>query len=139
MPAFPLPALARLSAQAQLGSTRETVLACFLAARLVVATLPPYRLQGEQRRARADAAMAWLSALALPPAVRPALVALGEAASGEDPTATATALATLRVHAGDVLDDAAAAELDQLVRTVGTAAGESAAHAAAAARRRPTA
>lgn len=125
VPAFPFPALARLAGQAQLGETRETVLACLVAARLVLATLPPYRLLPDQRRTRAAAAIAWLSALAVPAAIRPALGTL-LGATGDGAPAVAGPLAALRealrTDAAGALDAAAAAELDRLAASVAAAA-----------------
>lgn len=116
VPAFPFPALARLAGQAQLGETRETVLACLVAARLVVATLPPYRLQPDQRRSRAAAALGWLGALAVPASIRPALGALYEATASAPAVAPAlrTLLDALRADPAGALDAPSMTELDQL-------------------------
>jgi hypothetical protein len=104
-----------------LGETRETVLACLVAARLVVATLPPYRLQPDQRRSRAAAALAWLSALAVPAPIRPPLAALFEA-TGDGAPAVGPMLdalrGALRADPTGALDAASAAELDRLALAV---------------------
>ncbi|MHB1225728.1 MAG: hypothetical protein ACYC2G_16995 [Gemmatimonadaceae bacterium] len=124
IPAFPFPALARLAGQAQLGETRETVLACLVAARLVLATLPPYRLQPDQRRSRSAAALAWLSALAVPAPVRPALTALYEATTDGAPSVGPMLDAlrdALRAAPPGALDAASAAELDRLALAVAEA------------------
>ncbi len=113
-PVFPFPALARRVGLAQLGESRETVLATLLGARLAIATMPPYRLPDEQREARARAALAWLDAIKLPATIRPSLVTLFEAASSGRPQIIAAALDNLRVHAADALDDASNVELQRL-------------------------
>ncbi len=113
-PVFPFPALARLAGLAQLGESRETVLATLLGARLAVATMLPYRLPDEQREERARAALAWLDAINLPATTRPALVTLFEAAGKGRPLTIAAALDNLRAHAADALDEASDAELQRL-------------------------
>ena len=110
-PVFPFPALTTLAARATLGASRETVLACLLAARLATAVLPPYRLTAEQRQRRADAAAAWLDALALPDAVRPPLRALVEATGSRSPSEIGAALLAMRQAVAPVLDGPSAAEL----------------------------
>lgn len=117
-PVFPFPALARLAGRAQLGESRETVLATLLGARLAVANIPPYRLPAEVREARARAALAWLDAINLPSTTRPALVALFEAAGEGRQENIAAALDNLRTHAADALDDASHAELQRLLRAL---------------------
>ena len=117
-PTMPFPALAALAGRAPIGETRETVLACLLAARLVRGTLPPYALTAEARRARAAATAGWLAALALPAAARPALLACCElSASGPTP-ALERALHALTIVAAPALDDAAASELTALRRSL---------------------
>lgn len=113
-PVFPFPALTTLAARATLGASRETVLACLLAARLATAVLPPYRLTPEQRQRRAAAAAGWLDALALPEAVRPALLALVEATASRPSPEIAAAVQAVREAAAPALDAPSAAELAAL-------------------------
>ncbi len=114
-PVFPFPALARLAGLAQLGGSRETVLAILLGARLAMASMPPYHLSADERTARARSALAWLDAISLPPGIRPAVAAV-LAASGEGrPETIANAIERLRTDARDALDEPSNAELGQLV------------------------
>ncbi|HEX5581594.1 MAG TPA: hypothetical protein VFX39_08465 [Gemmatimonadaceae bacterium] len=115
-PVFPFPALTALAARSALGATRETVLACLLGARLAVATLAPYRLSAEPRARRAAAAVAWLAALTLPDAMRPALAHLFEAAAGAPATELGAALLEVRRVAAEALDVQSCAELLEVVR-----------------------
>lgn len=113
---FPFPALARLAGLAPIGGSREAALAALVGARLVHATLPPYRLAPEHRDARANAALGWLSAITLEPTARTPLQALYQATGGEgDHAGMAAALRMAREAVGACLDDAAAAELDALL------------------------
>lgn len=109
---FAFAQLAGLTGRLPLGETRETVLACLLGARLVAAMVPPVCLAPEQRRARADAAAAWLAALALPDDVRPPLARLLEASADSVAAARAALLDVLQQV--PALDEPARAELEAL-------------------------
>src|SRR5262245_55526167 len=65
-PGFPLRSLAALASRAALGGPREVLLAAMQAARMVEGAAGPHPLPESLRRARANAARAWLAALALP-------------------------------------------------------------------------
>lgn len=117
-PRFPFPALAAETRAAALGGPREVALACLQGARLAVATLPPYALSAEQRRRRAEAALAWLTALALPAELRPPLVALYTAATRDASPALRDALLALSAAAEGALRPAATAELVALADAV---------------------
>lgn len=112
LPPFALPALAALAGRSTLGGARESALACLLAARLALALLPPDPMPEAPRRARAQATLAWLATIALPPATRDAAAAVVEASALEAavaPPPLAEALRALAALPG--LDEAASAEL----------------------------
>ena len=116
--AFRFPALAALAGRAALGGERESALAVMLAARLAAAMLPPDALAEALRAERARAAKVWLSSLALPAGVRPALVRVLEASAGESTGALATALERAADAVSGVLDAASSAELNALTRAL---------------------
>jgi hypothetical protein len=69
-PGFPLRSLAALAARAALGGPREVLLAAMQAARMVEGAAGLHPLPESLRRSRANAARAWLAALALPSSSR---------------------------------------------------------------------
>lgn len=117
-PVFPFRALAALVGRTALGGERETALALLLVARLAAALLPPDALPTEARAERAQAARTWLSSLALPAGVKPALVRVLEATGGESTASLASALERAIEAARKTLDAASAAELAALVRAL---------------------
>lgn len=95
--AFSAPALAEAAGAAQLGGDRELSIASFMAARLVLASLPPEPLSAEERMLRAERARQWLSALTMPQPARMALIRAidASAASGLDAAASLRELAQM--------------------------------------------
>ncbi|HEX3866402.1 MAG TPA: hypothetical protein VHV78_06590 [Gemmatimonadaceae bacterium] len=110
---FRFGALASLAGRAPLGGKREVTMALYLGARLAQDTLPEREIPEAARRERAGHAKHWLSTLALPPAVRPALASLIDASAGEPGAASKSVRAALTAT-GEVLDKDARAELLQL-------------------------
>ena len=118
-PVFRFRALAALAGRAALGGERETALAVLLAARLAVTLLPPDTLAPEARAERANAARTWLSSLALPAGVRPALTRVIDASAGDSTAAVGAALEKAADSVAKLLDAASNAELAALVRDLG--------------------
>jgi hypothetical protein len=110
---FRFPALAALAGRSALGGQREVALATYLAARLAHDVLPSRGLSSAVRGERANGAKTWLSTLALPAGVRPALARLVET-SGSGPGPTAEALRAVIAATTTLLDGRSKAELDQL-------------------------
>lgn len=81
--AFPFPSLAGAAARAAIGGEREAALACFMLARLSESLLVTPPIPPTVRNARAAAARAWLTSLALAPAQRAAFLALADACAGD--------------------------------------------------------
>ena len=122
-PAFRFRALATLAGRAALGGEREMALAALVAARLVAGVLPPDALPAALRATRAQAARAWLAALALPAGPRGAFGRLLDATAGEATAPLADALDKARDAAAKALDAASLAELGALARAVREGAG----------------
>lgn len=118
---FRFVALAVLAGRAPLGGHREVALATYLAARLADDTRSDRNLAPATRAERAGHARTWLSTLALPNAVRPALQKLLEATAGP-PAAAIPALRAVITVTADFLDPAARLELDQLASALDTQA-----------------
>lgn len=117
-PVFRFRALAALAGRASLGGERETALAVLMAARLASAMLPPDSLPLEARSERAQAARTWLSSLALPAGVRPALVRVVEASAGESADAVAASMERAVEGVTRLLDPPSTTELAMLVRAL---------------------
>lgn len=119
-PAFPFPALARLSGQAALGGPREAVLACYMAARLAHDALdtPGGAVPPSLRLARSRGARAWLGALAVPAPVRAPVAKLMDASTLNDPAALRPTLAAVIAVTAAYLDPAARSELDHLAQAL---------------------
>ena len=111
--AFRFPALAALAGRTPLGGQREVALATYLAARLAHEALPEGSLTQPLRAERAASAKSWMSTVALPAPVRPALARLVDASAGERRMVAEALLGVLSVTAV-VIDASARAELDQL-------------------------
>jgi hypothetical protein len=110
---FRFPALASLAGRAPLGGHREVALAAYLVARLAHDVLPERGLAQATRAERAGNAKNWLSTLALPTSVRPALARLVDASSGGRP-GVGDALRNVIAVADAFLDSAARSELEHL-------------------------
>jgi hypothetical protein len=115
---FRFPALAALAGRAPLGGQREVALAVYLVARMVDDTLPDRGLSAQTRTERASSARTWLSTVALPNTVRPALLKAIEASAGDPAEAGATLVDVTSVTA-NFLDAGARSELEQLAGTLG--------------------
>jgi hypothetical protein len=105
--------LAALAGRGQIGGDREVALAAFATARLVNGVLPPNALPAPARAARATAARQWLSALALPAALKTPFARLADATAAN----TSDVRAAMRVMidaAGPMLDAPSRAELERL-------------------------
>jgi hypothetical protein len=115
--AFRFPALASLAGRAALGGQREVALAVYLAARLAHDVLPQRGLSLAIRSGRMTAAKAWLSNLALPAPIRPAIVRLVEASTAA-PSSAADAVRNVIAVTANFLDQNARLELDRLAATL---------------------
>lgn len=113
-PAFRFAALASLAGRAPLGGRREVVLAVYMAARLAEDALPAHDVSREARGERAGHAKQWLSTLALPATMRPALIALIEASAADAPLVCRSLRAALAAVA-EGLDKNSRAEVTQLI------------------------
>ncbi len=116
-PRFRFRALATLAGRAPLGGAREVALATYLVARLVDDASPGHALPEGTRSARATAARGWLAAMALPSAVRPALMRLVDA-SGDDGPALHGALRNVITVTANYLDPAAVSDLEKLAQAL---------------------
>jgi hypothetical protein len=111
---FRFPALAALAGRGQIGGDREVALAFFLTARLVNGLLPPNALTAPARVTRAAAAKHWLSALALPAALKAPFARLAEATAKDETSDAQSALRAVITAAGATLDAPSRAELERL-------------------------
>jgi hypothetical protein len=110
---FRFPALAALAGRAPLGGQREVALATYMAARLADDVIPDRGIEAEVRTQRAGAAKSWLSNLALPAPIRPALARLIEA-SGGDRRGAAEAVRAVMTVTSSLLDARGRSELENL-------------------------
>jgi hypothetical protein len=117
---FRFSALAALAGRAPIGGQREVALAAYMAARLAQDVLPERGVPQPSRAERATGAKSWLSTLALPASVRPALARLVDASGGE-PRGAAEALRAVAAATGTFLDTRARSELDRLVAALESA------------------
>jgi len=115
---FRFPALAALAGRSPLGGHREVAIAVYLTARLAHDILPARGVSDETRTERAAHARSWLSNLTLPNVVRPALLKLVDASSGE-PLAAGLAVRDVMAVTANFLDSGARLELDQLAGSLG--------------------
>jgi hypothetical protein len=118
-PAFAFRALTSLAARAALGGPRETALATLIAARLAAGAAPPISLAPPLRAARADAARAWLSSVALPAPVRAAIGKLVDSSAGNDDRLILSSLAKVTDVTAPLLTRGARSELDRLAARFG--------------------
>jgi hypothetical protein len=114
---FRFSALAALAGRAPLGGQREVALATYLSVRLADDVIAERGLSKTVRVERAGHARNWLSTLALPSLIRPALVRLIEASAAE-PFAVGQALAGVIAATAGFLDPPARSELDHLASTL---------------------
>lgn len=115
---FPFPALAALAGRAALGGPREVALACLVAGRLVVDSSVRDGLTPDQRKVRAQRTRQWLGSVAIPQAVRSALVRLVEATSGEDRGTLKESLDAVMTVTANHLDPASRLELERLAQAI---------------------
>ncbi|MBI3791183.1 MAG: hypothetical protein HY275_09935 [Gemmatimonadetes bacterium] len=113
-PRIAFPALATRAARTPLGGGREALWALWMLARLAAGCRPGV-LPPPMRVARAAAARAWLSALSLPPALRPLILRTAELTAGEAVPVAEALSGVIQVTAPH-LDRATAAELQALLR-----------------------
>ncbi|WKW11196.1 hypothetical protein Strain138_000431 [Pseudogemmatithrix spongiicola] len=106
---FPFPGLAAAAARAPLGGPRESLLAALMVVRLAQGMRLPHPLTVDARRARAEQAKAWLTAITLPPKTRTSIQRGLQASAQGDRTVMAEAL-----HA---VTDVTAAHLDRVARS----------------------
>jgi hypothetical protein len=118
MTTFRFPALAALAGRAPLGGHREVALGTYLAARMVHDTLPERGVSPATRAERANSARTWLSTLALPAAVRPALTKLVESSAGS-PESAGQAVRNVTAVTANFLDSGARSELENLAASLG--------------------
>jgi hypothetical protein len=119
---FRFPALAALAGRAPLGGQREVALATYLAARLVQDTLPERGVSPATRTERAANARTWLSTLAVPSAVKPALAKLVESSAGT-PDSAGQAVRMVTAVTENFLDSGSRFELEQLAASLGAGPG----------------
>ncbi|MEO7103833.1 MAG: hypothetical protein ABI311_10680 [Gemmatimonadaceae bacterium] len=97
---FSVPALADCAQAASLGGDREMALAALMAARLMLASLPPTELPEADRALRADRARSWLSVLTMPQPARMALLRAVDASVSSSNEATASLRELIHVLTG---------------------------------------
>jgi hypothetical protein len=105
--------------RAPLGGPREALLAALIGARLAAGALAGQPLAAAQRAARADAARAWLSSVAVGPVIRVAAQRLFEATARADAAGVAAALTKVTEVTAPHLDSAARSELVSLIDRLG--------------------
>lgn len=116
---FPFPALAHGASRAPLGGPRETLMACFVFARLAEdAILNGTLYTDEQRQARAQGARQWLGALAVPASAKGHLMRLCDATMAVDRKAMRESIEGVISVTADQLDHGASSELQRLAQAV---------------------
>ena len=116
---FRFRALVSHAGRAALGGDREVALACFGAARLAAAMLPPYLLSPTDVSARSAAMKQWVASISLPNPARHAVTTVIDAVSAGNKAAAANAIEHLIKVAGTQLDAPAIAELHELAKELG--------------------
>ncbi len=119
VPEFPLPGLAGLTGRAPLGGPRETLVACFVAGRLVRDAVGAGSIDPQIRAARAAGARSWLTSLAMPASVRNAIVRLVESTASDDLSQVRAALSAVIGLTATYLDSPARSDLEHLAQTLG--------------------
>jgi hypothetical protein len=118
-PTFRFRALVSHAGRAALGGDREVALACFGAARLAVAMLPPYLLSPTDVATRSGAMKQWVASIALPNSARHAVTAVIDAVSSGNKGAASSGIEHLIKVAGPQLDPPSIAELHELAKELG--------------------
>jgi hypothetical protein len=111
---FPFPGLAAAAARAPLGGPRETLTGVLMVVRLAQGMRLPHPLTVDARRARAEQAKAWLTALTLPAKTRTALQRAIAASAQGDRTVMAELLTGVTDVTAAQLDRAARSEVARL-------------------------
>ena len=114
-PVFRFRALASHAGRAALGGDREIALASFAVARLAASMLPPYTLTPADAATRVANTRQWLSSLALPAPQRAACIAVADAVASGAKRPVVHAISGLIEAAVRNLDQAAIAELHELM------------------------
>jgi hypothetical protein len=114
-PVFRFRALAMHAGRAPLGGEREIALACYVVARLVAGTLPPFMLSPAESTARATSAKHWLASLALPGNARAAASSAIDGVGAGNRRAAGTALRHLTDIAASHLDQSSVNELNEVI------------------------
>ena len=117
-PRFRFRALAALAGRAALGCDREVALATLMAARLAAGALPPQPLPQGIRITRATGARVWLTALALPLAIRQSLTRLVDATTSVDRDGLENAMRVAIDLSSPQLDSQSIAELREVLRAM---------------------
>jgi hypothetical protein len=114
-PSFRFRALVTHAGRAALGGDREVALACFAAARLAAAMVPPYLLAPADVAARTSAMKQWVASIALAAPARHAVTVVIDAVTSGNHPATGSAVEQLIKVAEPQLDPGSIAELRELV------------------------
>lgn len=111
---FPFPGLVAAAARAALGGPRETLTGVLMVARLAQGMRLPHPLTVDARRARAEQARGWLTAVTLPTKTRTALQRAIAASAQGDRTVMAEVLTGVTDVTAAQLDRAARSEVVRL-------------------------
>lgn len=111
---FAFPGLAAVAARAPLGGAREALAGALMVARMAGGMRLPHPLPIETRRARAEHAKGWLSALTMPTKVRTALLRAITVSALGDRSVMADALGGVTEVTAPHLDKVARLELTRL-------------------------
>ncbi|HEY4216349.1 MAG TPA: hypothetical protein VGM67_04390 [Gemmatimonadaceae bacterium] len=117
---FRFAALAALAGRAPIGGQREVALATYVVARLAHDVIVDRGVNQAARTERAGHAKHWLSTLALPVAIRPALISSVDASAGEA-AGVAKAVRSVIAATAALLDPASREELSQLAASLESA------------------
>lgn len=111
---FPFPGLVAAAARAALGGPRETLTGVLMVVRLAQGMRLPHPLTVDARRARAEQARGWLTAVTLPAKSRTALQRAIAASAQGDRTVMAEVLTGVTDVTAAQLDRAARSEVARL-------------------------
>lgn len=111
---FPFPGLVAAAARAALGGPRETLTGVLMVVRLAQGMRLPHPLTVDARRARAEQAKGWLTAVTLPAKTRTALQRAIAASAQGDRTVMAEVLTGVTDVTAAQLDRAARSEVARL-------------------------
>jgi len=112
---FRFRALALQAGRTPLGGNREVIMACFVACRTGAGLCSDAALVPAVLKSRALAARAWLASMSVPGQIRLATGAIIDASGSANGVAVAQCLAQLLMLAAPQLDEAAFAEMRELV------------------------